>query len=163
MKQPLKDETGVTLVEILVVLALLGVVVSALGTMYFTGFKMLACGDTRTEIQDHARVGLDYMVRGLREARTIVSIDDTEVIFLDSSGQKIGFRLYDGALYRDFYPNRQATTPVASNPFAECIDTVKFSCSETGTIEIFIMTSKDGQTYHLRVRVKPRPEGGLWE
>jgi prepilin-type N-terminal cleavage/methylation domain-containing protein len=88
MRQILRMQQGTTLVELLVALALLGVVMAAAGSLYFGGFNLFVEGDNRTEIQDHARMGMDNMTRAIRGAGAMVELQENQVMFLDHSGKK---------------------------------------------------------------------------
>ncbi|NLU48936.1 MAG: prepilin-type N-terminal cleavage/methylation domain-containing protein [Syntrophomonadaceae bacterium] len=163
MRKLVGNEEGVTLIELLVVLALIGLVLSVTGNLYSVGIHTFSRGENLTEVQEHARVGLDYMERALREARELLTVENTMITFLDGSGQKLGFRWYNGVLYRDSYPAVTAGTPAASNPVAEFVDEVEFASPRPGVVDIAITTARAEAVYRLRTRVALRCGGGIWE
>lgn len=151
------------MIEVMVVLGLAALVISALGSFYAAGYRAFQTGDACTEIQDQARVGLDYLAEGLREARAIIKVNKNEVVFLDGCGQKAGFRFYSGVVYHDFYQTPGAQLPVASNPVAESLDTLEFSSPLPEAVRVVVVTAREGRSYRLETLVKQRSTGVSWK
>lgn len=63
-----RDPSGFTLIEALVSTALFAIVAAAIGLMYQTSQTTMTRGNTRTDLQQNARVAMDEMVRQLRMA-----------------------------------------------------------------------------------------------
>jgi type IV pilus assembly protein PilW len=64
----LADARGFTLAELLVTLAVTGLLLAAAGTMLLAGQRAWALGAARVEAQQSARVALERMAKELREA-----------------------------------------------------------------------------------------------
>lgn len=163
MRQILRMQQGTTLVELLVALALLGVVMAAAGSLYFGGFNLFVEGDNRTEIQDHARMGMDNMTRAIRGAGAMVELQENQVMFLDHSGKKKGFGIGHNTLYLDHYSGPTAARPITSNPVAEMVDEVRFTSPANNLIHITMVTAGDGHSYRLQSRVYKRAAGEMWQ
>jgi type II secretory pathway pseudopilin PulG len=69
----LKGATGVTVVELLVVLIIMGTVLGALTTLFVRGMKAELDADQRFRAQDQARLAVDRMRRELHCASAIVA------------------------------------------------------------------------------------------
>ena len=109
---------------------------AAAGSLYFGGFNLFVKGDSRTEIQDHARMGMDNMTRALRGAGTIVEIQGSQVMYLDHAGKKKGFGIGRQTLYFDHYSSPSAPRPITSNPVAEMVNEVTFTSPAENLIDI---------------------------
>jgi prepilin-type N-terminal cleavage/methylation domain-containing protein len=68
MTRALRDTRGFTLAELLVVVALLGLVMGAIFTLQRQGQLAYLVGAARVEVQQNARLGLDTMLNDLRSA-----------------------------------------------------------------------------------------------
>ncbi|NSW81712.1 MAG: prepilin-type N-terminal cleavage/methylation domain-containing protein [Syntrophothermus sp.] len=154
--------SGVTLIELLVALALTGVIALAWVSFYLTGYRGFDNSDNQTEVQDQARVAADYLYRSLIQAQKVVKLTDDEVVFLDSTGQKLGFRYYNGVLYRDFYQTVTSTIPAASNPVANLVEELRFTSPQSGVIKVFMVTASHGYSYRLQTSMTPRCRTGVF-
>lgn len=65
---PLGDPRGLTLAELLVTVAVTGLLLAAVGTLFLAGQRAYAVGAARVEAQQSARVALERMAKELREA-----------------------------------------------------------------------------------------------
>ena len=68
MRRALRGTGGFTLAELLVVVALLGLVMGAIFTLQRQGQLAYLVGAARVEVQQNARLGLDTMMNDLRAA-----------------------------------------------------------------------------------------------
>jgi prepilin-type N-terminal cleavage/methylation domain-containing protein len=71
------DRRGLSLVELLIVLALLGMIIG-LGHMFFSfGTRTFNVGEAQSNVQQNVRVASNYITRELRYAFDVQIIDDT--------------------------------------------------------------------------------------
>ena len=78
------DEGGYSLVELLTVLAILGVVVAGIVTLFTSGINAEASSNRRFQAQQDARIALDRMRRDLHCASAATSSSSTSVTFTDA-------------------------------------------------------------------------------
>jgi type IV pilus assembly protein PilW len=113
------DSRGLTLAELLVTLAVLGLLLAAVGTMLLAGQRAWALGAARVEAQQSARVALERMATELREAgydpagaglAAIVLAEPERVTFqrdldadgvLDATRERVTYLLRGTVLRRD--------------------------------------------------------------
>lgn len=92
MKAPrVRDQRGYTLAELLVAIAVVGLLMSGLFLTLREGQTAYQYGSTRVEVQQNARVALARIMRELRAARsfTTTSATDVKFKFLDDTGTNI--------------------------------------------------------------------------
>ena len=114
-----RDQAGFSLAELLVVVAILGLVMGGAFTLLAASQQSYAFGAARVEAQQAARVGLERMVRELREAgydptgagfAAIEAAEPTRVVFqrdlngngvIDPTRERVSFLLRGTVLRRD--------------------------------------------------------------
>lgn len=70
----LRNESGFTLAELLVVAAVIGLVMAGVFVIQQEGQQAYLLGSNRVETQQNARIALDLMTRELRSATSLVSL-----------------------------------------------------------------------------------------
>lgn len=78
-----------TLIELIIVIALLAVIVGFTGWSFVVGLRVWNSGWNRAQIQEDANLAIETMVRELSQASDITTADDGEIIFeadLDDDG-----------------------------------------------------------------------------
>lgn len=91
----MKNERGITLIELVIVLALLGVVVSMMVSPIVFTYNNFNNQNERTNIISNARETMDYLTREIRKSNA-VDIVGNEIIINSSV-----YRLEDRVLYKD--------------------------------------------------------------
>jgi len=86
-------ELGVTLVEVLVVLAMLAMVILAI-TPHLRGGRQVweVVGDRHADVLQNSRIGMDKMTRELRQALIIIDAGSDYMEFVDRDGNDMTFR-----------------------------------------------------------------------
>ncbi len=101
MWSAVRDSRGFTLVELLVVTAVLGLVLSGIVVMQTQGQQAYLFGAHRVEVQQNARVALDLMVRELRSAQSITALTSaTDLAFVDQNGVALEYSISGTTLNR---------------------------------------------------------------
>lgn len=72
MKHTLHTDRGFTLVEIMVVMAMIGVVMGAVYSLYITNMRTAYTSDDTVEVQQNLRIAMDVITRDLRMAGMLV-------------------------------------------------------------------------------------------
>ena len=73
------DRRGFTLIEILVTMAILGIVTMAIYSLYLTTQRTATTQDEVVELQQNLRIAMDQMVRDIRMAGFVVAFSDPPI------------------------------------------------------------------------------------
>ena len=63
-----KSRGGFSLIELLIVMAMLGVVMTAVYSLYYVQFRSALVQDEAVEVQQNLRISMDQMTRDIRMA-----------------------------------------------------------------------------------------------
>jgi prepilin-type N-terminal cleavage/methylation domain-containing protein len=95
------DQRGFTVVELLVVVAIIGMMMAGIFYVERQGEEAYLLGAARVETQQNARVALDMMTRELRSAARVTAIAGSrDVTFVDEYGRSIEYALSGTTLNR---------------------------------------------------------------
>jgi len=95
----MRKEVGFTLVEVLISLAILGMLLTGLSMIYTMGTERYHEGMDQMDYQQSARIGMDKMVRELRYAEHVEVPSSEEIRFrLKDEHQTLAFFLRDQRL-----------------------------------------------------------------
>jgi prepilin-type N-terminal cleavage/methylation domain-containing protein len=96
-----RDQRGFTLTELLIVIAILGMMLAGLVTVQMQGQQSYLIGSHRVEAQQNGRIALELMVRELRSATSVTAIPGaTDMTFVDQNGSAIRYWLSGTVLNR---------------------------------------------------------------
>jgi prepilin-type N-terminal cleavage/methylation domain-containing protein len=97
----IRNERGFTLTELLVVMAVLGIVLAGVFVIQQQGTQSYLIGASRVEVQQNARTTLELMVRELRSAQSVTALGGaSDVSFVDQTGATIRYQLVGTTLNR---------------------------------------------------------------
>jgi prepilin-type N-terminal cleavage/methylation domain-containing protein len=83
LERTVRDQRGFTLAELLVVMALTGLVLAGVFSIQQQGTNSYLMGAGRVETQQNARVALDLMTRELRSAKSVTALGSaTDITFV---------------------------------------------------------------------------------
>ena len=92
--RPFSDQRGFTLAELLVAVAIIGLVMASVFVIQRQGQQAYLLASARVETQQNARVALDLITRELRSARSITAIAGAgDLTFVDEYGQTVEYAL----------------------------------------------------------------------
>lgn len=94
------NQLGFTLAELLVVLAVAGLLLAAVVALQIEGQEIYLFGAGRVEAQQSSRAVLDRVAGDLRSARSLTAIGTTSVSFIDSNGTAVQYQLSGTTLQR---------------------------------------------------------------
>jgi prepilin-type N-terminal cleavage/methylation domain-containing protein len=105
-----RDQRGFTLTELLIVIAILGMMLTGLVTVQLQGQQSYLIGAHRVEAQQNGRIALELMVRELRSATSVTAIPNaTDMSFVDENGILIRYALAGTVINRSM---GDVTTPL---------------------------------------------------
>jgi prepilin-type N-terminal cleavage/methylation domain-containing protein len=126
-----KNKRGFTLIELVIVLALLGIVLSMIFSPIIFSFKNFDIQNEKANIISDARATMDYLTRAIRKADTVEVVDGN--LSMDSKM----YKLEDRVLFKE------------AKKVMEGIDELNINkVDKTINIEIVIKNSK-GENYKL--------------
>ncbi|MCG0277594.1 MAG: prepilin-type N-terminal cleavage/methylation domain-containing protein [Thermanaeromonas sp.] len=82
---------GFTLVEVVVAVTILVLVLSAALLLYAQGALVYKREEVQVDIQENARIALDRLVRELRSAKEIVTIQSNSITFILDDGSRVRY------------------------------------------------------------------------
>lgn len=118
---------GIALIELLGALAITGIVVALATTAYVNAQQAQRSAAIQAEIQEYGRASMDYMVREVQSARKLVSVGTHSLTLVNSTGNKLTYRVQAATLYRDFFLTEYASLPSTSNPITPWVSDVSFA------------------------------------
>jgi len=96
----LLNQRGFTLTELLVAMAMLGLLLTGVYTLQQQGLYSYMVGSAKVEAQQNARVALDLMIRELRSATSVTATAVGDLTFVDQNGVTIRYNLTGTDLQR---------------------------------------------------------------
>jgi len=90
-------QKGISILEILLVVAILSLIVVAISPLFGSIVRSWQIGERQTELYNRARVGMDRMVKAIRQAQSVSSITsasdtDGQLVLTDTDDETFGFR-----------------------------------------------------------------------
>jgi len=92
---PFTDKKGITLIELVLGMVLIGIVALVVANALSTGITGFFVTDYRKEALDQARIAMDRMAKEMRNVRTssdIGTATSSELCFVNTQGTRINFR-----------------------------------------------------------------------
>ncbi len=96
------NERGFTLTELLVSMAMLGMILGGVYTLQQQGLYSYLMGSAKVEAQQNARGAMDLMIRELRSATAVTAIAASDISFVDQDGKAVRYNLSGANLQRTF-------------------------------------------------------------
>jgi prepilin-type N-terminal cleavage/methylation domain-containing protein len=160
-KKYLDHQHGLSLVELLVVLALLPIALT-LGFMFLSfGTSTFATGEKQVDIQQNARLAADFITKELRIAEKVILVDshsDLAGLGLETEGEYFLYYLYDESGEIFYQKVEEGSVPQAiQEGITDKIEFVlNFRLGDESDILNFDLTAEEkqtGRTYQLETEV----------
>jgi prepilin-type N-terminal cleavage/methylation domain-containing protein len=153
------NKNGLTLIELLVTLAVLGFVISALYTFYIAGLNSWNRNIDQMEYQQSARISMNKIISELRYAHEVYMLDgDTETLYFqtDHKGKSTLFRFRRSGQQLLFEQRGSFNKHHSYNVIALGIKEADFHIDANSTVHITIKVGDEFKEFILRGSVRPR-------
>jgi prepilin-type N-terminal cleavage/methylation domain-containing protein len=153
------SERGFTLAELLVGMAVVGLLMAGLFLTLQQGQSAYLFGSARAEVQQNARLALSRIAEELRTASTVTALGTTTIgfQFLDETATPVTVQY--SLVGTDIQRNQTAPAPATAQP--ETLVGGVTSLTFTGFDQNDAATTVAGNVYSVQVRVTSRPERPL--
>ena len=146
MFQIARDQRGFTLAELLIVIAILGMMLAGIVSVQMQGQQAYLIGAHRVEAQQNGRIALELMVRELRSATSVTAIPSaTDMTFVDENGITIRYSLAGAVINR--------STPGITTPLIGGVVTLNLTYFHYDTLTNAVTTTTNNTLVNL-VRVQ---------
>ncbi|MGE4354462.1 MAG: PilW family protein, partial [Oscillospiraceae bacterium] len=146
----IKGKRGFTLVEVIVAMALLGMVISIAYSITGVSRKALNNSNDQFDIQNDIRIASSYVSNEIRfatELKIITYSDVTAGMNAHTAGYSY-FYIHDGALYQAKYIDSSTYEEHAyGNTISDAIEKSFFQAAGTDTLEIKLTAEQDDESY----------------
>ncbi len=143
----LKNNKGVTLIEIVITLVLISLIFTLLGPLFFTGINFFADSNSMVIDQANLRKAMTDMSRELRDAAEVNIVSETKI---DT-----------GSFYYEYLPESQQLTKYFYDTeitvvVCERVSQFDVTINEDNVIEIRVRADGAGSTIVTKVTVRER-------
>ena len=115
---PKNRQSGLTLVELVVVVAIIGVLAAVSSALYIEGFKTYSAGNAASTVLSDLRFALNYMVTDLRGANDVQVVSPALITYRSAQSPfERQFRLSGDTIQR--YDNQPICSFVQSLSFTQ--------------------------------------------
>ena len=143
------NNKGFTIMETLVAVLVFFVVVSSAGLIYTNAYAAYVKSSNKIEVQENMRFALKKISRGLRQAASVVSCNDSEIIIEPAQGNNVyGYR-YDPAQKEAEVNVGGVYLPLASN-----ISYLKFDYNAEGRVAAITIKGQKGDSAVIEMGTK---------
>jgi len=132
-----KNQRGFSLIEMMVVVAILGLIVLGLVTFFTGGTKSWVAGQSQLEAQRNARQAMDRMVREIRHGEAVTTGTTTSITVTipalgSESAYNVTYNLIGATINRD------------GNPLINNVKTLNFTYPDVSKVHILLEVDVDG-------------------
>ncbi|MCK5450821.1 MAG: type II secretion system protein, partial [Candidatus Omnitrophica bacterium] len=115
----MRDTRGFTLLEAVLIIAILGIIVTAISPLFRTVVEGRDEQDRRLELLQASRIGMDEMVRNIRTATVFTTANASRIDFENWNAVDIEYKLTGNVLKKD------------NNVLLENVDNLTFTYYDT--------------------------------
>ncbi len=151
-----KDSKGLTIIELLLTLAIIGFVIAALYTFYLTGLRGWQRGIEQMEAQQSARIAMDKIISEVRYAHELSLDEDGKAVRFKTKDniRTLRFRLINNEVVFDSCPDGEGSyfhTKIALN-----VTGLTFSLGDNQLLTVTITAETGSNSIVLTSSVRPR-------
>ena len=158
-----KNEEGITLVELMVAIAVVGIIIAALYLAYFTAVRVFGFNQERVEFHRDQRLISESIGKYIRSAKEIeISSDVLQIIYGPTSNKKVKFyKNNDNYFYIDTDPDDSTVGERKISQLTINNDDI-FSDKDDKLVIINItLSNNNGEIYDFEEKFNPRIENVL--
>jgi len=151
----MKKNNGFTLIEVLVSIAVLGLIITALFNINIAGFKFMNYNQDRVELQRQSRVIMLNLEKQIRSGSDITINLDGDIVLSGDSGDIVKFFVDDSVSPNQLKMDNSGSIRNISD---KIIDTHTFNIEDAdqGRIYLYFRLVKDNSSYEIHNRFFPR-------
>jgi prepilin-type N-terminal cleavage/methylation domain-containing protein len=150
----LKNKNGLTLVEVIITTAIIGMIIAVVFSLFSFGNKTFYMSNSQYDIQSEVRFATDIIIKDLRFATSleILSVD----LIKDSNLQEEGFSYFyisDGKLYNVIYD--EVADSHNTVIYGRNLDSnlSMFTQVDSSTLGIAVFSQHKNQTYNIKTEI----------
>jgi len=159
-----KNEDGITLVELMVAIAVVGIIIAALYLAYFTAVRVFGFNQERVEFHRDQRLISESIGKYIRSAKEIeISSDALQITYGPSSNQKVKFYKNNNNNYFYIDTDPEDSTVGERKISQLTIDNNNIFSDKDDELVIINITlsNTEGETYDFEEKFNPRIENVL--
>ena len=135
----IKNQKGVTLIELMVVVVVLSLIILGLVTFFTGGVRSWITGQNQLSAQRNARQAIDQMVREIREGNNFTigpGNNNVTISYLSSFGKNpVTFKLSGTVIERE--------VNLVSSPMINSVKTLSFDSTDASKVHILLEVDVD--------------------
>src|SRR6056297_3626943 len=145
MLKKLKNRKGVSLLELIIVIAILSLVITMIYSIYNYGGRTFDKGNSQYSVQSDIRLSMDYIVDETRYATKLNLTDiPTESILTSSQGIDFIYVENNKLVHKDW---NDTSSTHETRTFASTITNYSFTSDGDDLLEILLTGVKDNENY----------------
>jgi len=155
----MRNERGFTLAELLVAIAVVGLLMSALFVTLLQGQSAFLFGAGRAEVQQNGRLALAKMIEELRTGSAVTAVTATSVTFLFLDDAGVSTTVQYSLAGTNVQRNQTVPAPAAAQPetLVGGVTSLTVTCFDQNDA----VTAVPANAFSVQVRITTQPERPL--
>ncbi len=151
-----KNNIGLTIIELLVTLAIISFIIAAIYSFYLAGLRGWQRGTDQMEAQQSARIAIDKIVGEVLYAHELTVAEDGKTVRfkIPDSIRTLRFRLINDELVFDSCPDGEGS--YFHTKIALGITDLTFSLDDNRLLTVSLNAGTDNNNFKLTSSVRPR-------
>jgi len=150
----IKDKRGLTLIELLIVISLIGMVIAVSFSLFSFGNTMFSMGRSKYEVQGSVRLAVDKIIQEVRFATRLEIVSNIQAGSTPVAGFNYLYIANDGKLYHVKYNTQTHNHTTVAYVGSLNSGTSSFERSSLTTLKITIRSTYSGQSFIGTTNVK---------
>lgn len=156
-----RDEAGVTLIELVITIVLVGIIAGITGMLLLSGVREYTAHDTNANLTSQGRLGIERMARDIRLIRSRTAADipimtAAALSFVDISGNAVAYTSGAGSVTRNGVALASSGSATVTFSYIQQNGTAAATAAQVWVIQMDLAFAEGSETQNFRVRVHPR-------